>query len=514
MNNKLVSIIDVGSSSIKMTIYEIKKNEYNILEELRHPVRIGKDSFYNGKITRNTINESIHILKKFKKLCSEYNVQEIKAFASTAIRESTNNDVFLDNIFTSTGLDVQILTLSKESEYIYNAFYDIPINLGKNEKYWAIIKIGTADVEIIIVEDDCIIYSRSMPLGVLKIKQIFIKEFFSEENFDNFLEVMIKHELQNLKNQMPNVQISKVFGVGFDIDELVNTLKKEIDNEQKITNKTIGKLCTKMQSLSEEEIYHKFKIPYDLSETFFPAVLIFNKIINFLKCEDICIPKITLRDGIFKSLYYYPHQNSKLYFEKLEKQLKSNAIIFGKSLNFDEKHALKVMDLSIKIFDQTKDIHNLGKTERYYLIVSALLHDIGAALSYRSHHKHSLYIIKAHDFYSFNEDEVNIIANIARYHRKSAPRKSHPLFMELSRKARVTVLKLASILRIADSLDNTHLQLIKDIKLIKDENEIIIEAAVEKQFFSEVYSFKYKKQLFEDFFGININLRIIEKNEK
>ena len=220
---------------------------------------------------------------------------------------------------------------------------------------------------------------------------------------------------------------------------------------------------------------------------------------------------ISLKDGIIKSLFFV--QNKKKYFSKLEMQLYANAISLGRSLNFDEKHAIKVMEIATKIFDQTKDIHYLGNIEKCYLIIASILHDIGSALSYRSHHKHSLYIIKAQEFFSFNKNEINIIANIARYHRKSGPRKSHPDYMILSHKDKMIVMKLASRLRIADSLDNTHLQIIKDIELSREDNKIIINAIVKDQFFSEIYSFKYKKELFEEFFGLKVILKIKGKHE-
>ena len=98
MKKENIAAIDIGSSSIRMTICEVTKNEYDVLEKLRRPVRLGKDCFYNGKISRQIINECVLILKKYKKLCEEYKVTKIYAAATTAVREAGNVDVFLDNI--------------------------------------------------------------------------------------------------------------------------------------------------------------------------------------------------------------------------------------------------------------------------------------------------------------------------------------------------------------------------------------------------------------------------------
>ncbi len=510
MKKENIAAIDIGSSSIRMTICEVTKNEYDVLEKLRRPVRLGKDCFYNGKISRQIINECVLILKKYKKLCEEYKVTKIYAAATTAVREAGNVDVFLDNIRTLTNIDIEILSPSKESEYIYLALSNriSQINDNNKKEYWGIVKIGTGNVQITLLDDQCIIFTRSLPLGIMKIKQIFIKEFNREENFHNFLRVMIEHELQNLKRNIPLIKINKLYVIGFEIEALSKILTKKENDLSQISKNALQNLCLKIQNYTEEEITHKLKIPYELSETFYPASIIFLKIVNFFKCENIYIPRVSLRDGIIRSKFFI--SNKKKYFQKLEIQLIANAINLGRSLNFDEKHAIKVMDIAIKIFSQTKDIHYLDNIERCYLIVASILHDIGSTLSYRSHHKHSLYIIKAQDFFSFDKNEINIIANIARYHRKSGPKNSHPDYISLSHKDRMIVMKLASILRIADSLDNTHLQLIKDIELSKNDNKIIIYATVKEQFFSEVYSFNYKKKLFEDFFGLDVILKIKE----
>ena len=151
MDKEIVSIIDVGTSSIKMSIYQIMNNKYSILEELRHPIRLGKDSFYDGMIDRSTIDESIVILKKFKKLCKEYNVSKIRIIATTAVREASNVDIFLDNIRIMTDLDTEIITPNKETEYIHNSLLNtVELKEYNKNKYRSIVKIGTGTVEVAI----------------------------------------------------------------------------------------------------------------------------------------------------------------------------------------------------------------------------------------------------------------------------------------------------------------------------------------------------------------------------
>lgn len=505
---ELCAVIDIGSSSIRLSIYQLHEDDYEVIEELRQPVKLGKDSFYLGKISRHTINETIFVLKNYKKLCEEYRIDQFKAVATTAVREASNVDIFLDNVYTYTGIEVEILSPLKESEHIYKALLnEIAITKSRRKEYWSIIEIGTGNVEITILEKACVVYSRSLPLGILRLRQIFLKEFNREENFNNFLRVMIEHELQNVKRNIPHVKLEKIYGIGFEVNELPKILNEDTSSSYQISRDKLKALCREIREYTADDIFHEYNIQYSTAESFFQACLIFSKIIEFFNCDAIFTPKISLSDGVVKRLYYSDKTKFK---SKVESQIKAQFVNFGTSLNFDKKHALKVTELSLKIFDNTKDMHHLGNRERLYLIGAAILHDIGASISHRAHHKHSLYIIKAQEFFYFSHNDINIIANIARYHRRSPPKKTHQEFYDLNRHDRMIVMKLAAILRIADSLDNTHLQLVKDIEIKKRDTKVRIFADVNGQFYTEQYSLKYKKRLFEDFFGVSVKLHIKE----
>lgn len=516
-----MAAIDIGSSAIRMTIVEIANDNIEILEELRQPVRLGKDSFNKGKILRPTIDESIQILKKYKSLCDQYKVKNIKAVATTAVRESSNFDIFLDNILTNTNINVDLLSSQKETELIYKAISEKikSIKDFKKESYHSIIEIGSGSVEISILKDMFIIFSRTLPLGTLKMKQIFAKATNIEENFLNYLKIMVEHELRNLKREVPVSNVEFFYGISSELEYmflLINKNESETkdykDNKIKyIEIKKLEALCNKIQNYSEEELIHKLNVSYDMAETFYPSGMMFLKIANFLNCDKIYLPDVSLRDGL---IYDFITKKDKDFFNHLERQLEINAINIGRSFNFDENHALKVRDIALKLFEKTKFIHQLGKIEKCYLMVASLLHDIGSVISTSSHHKHSLYIIKNKNFFYFNENQTKIIANIARYHRRSMPKPTHEDYMALSTKDRMIVMKLAAILRIADSLDNTHLQLVSDVDFVKEDEEFYIFLYVKDQIFAELYSFKYKKDLFEMFFGIKLKLKIKKIKEE
>lgn len=506
-SSKCVAAIDIGSRSIRMTIAQINGSDLEILDELQQAVRLGKDSFYKGKISRTTIDEAIAILNRFKKICTEYRVTRIRAVTTTAVREASNVDIFVDNIRTFTGLELEILTPSKESEYIYRT-----LSRGFKEKECsneqnAIIEVGSGSVEVTVFNKDFIIFSTSLPLGALKLQQTFSRAQNSVENFRTYLKSIIEHELRNLKRTFNIGKIKSIYGIGSELEILKGLINSESGKEgASIELAQFKEIYNKTKTYSDEEIIHKLKVPHDLGETFYPALLIFLSITDLLHAERVFIPRVSLKRCIIADMM--GSLNNRNFFNKLQKQLKQNAIELGERFSFDRKHAEKVMELSLKIFDLTRDIHRMGNMEKCYLVLASMLHDIGLAISNSSHHKHSQYIIKAQEFFYFNSNQKNIIANIARYHRRSSPKSTHPDYVALCHQDRMTVMKLASILRLGESLDNSHLQLVRDLKVDIHGNRVTITAMAEDEIFAETNSFKSKKELFVEFFGYTLKLKV------
>ena len=168
----------------------------------------------------------------------------------------------------------------------------------------------------------------------------------------------------------------------------------------------------------------------------------------------------------------------------------------GRRCNFDEKHALQVAKLSLTLFDQLKPLHKLGAEERELLEYAALLHDIGWHIGHSGHHKHSLYLIKNGDLEGFSMRELEIIANTARYHRKSMPKKSHPDYVALDEASRELVWKLSGIIRIADALDRGHYGNVQALRTILRERSlsILIETTADAEL--ELWAARLKGDMF------------------
>ena len=186
------------------------------------------------------------------------------------------------------------------------------------------------------------------------------------------------------------------------------------------------------------------------------------------------------------------------------REVVAGAVALGRRFHFEEPHALQVARLSERLLDALADHYDLDARDREILAAAAILHDIGQRIAYKRHHKHSYYLISESDLPGLDLDEVELVANVARYHRRADPSTKHPPFESLSEEDRDRVTRLSAILRVADALDREHVQSVHDIAIGIDGRRMEIELEGEGDFELERWALDRKKGLFEETFGLEI----------
>ena len=170
----------------------------------------------------------------------------------------------------------------------------------------------------------------------------------------------------------------------------------------------------------------------------------------------------SLREGILLD-YIHGHPRSLARAEAYPDVRRRSVVALGERCAYDDAHARRTAELATSLFDQTKALHGLGDAERALLEYASLLHDIGRHISYPGHHKHSYYLIKNGDLMGFGPLEIEVVANVARYHRRGHPRRKHSGYGTLPKGRRRAVRVLAGFLRVADALDRSHRQVVRSI---------------------------------------------------
>ena len=199
--------------------------------------------------------------------------------------------------------------------------------------------------------------------------------------------------------------------------------------------------------------------------------------------------------------------------DRREREVLTSAVTVGRKYHFDEAHARHIAMLATSLFDQLKSLHGLSAEDRKILHAAALLHDVGQFVSYKGHHKHSLYLISNSELPTFSQREMQMVANVARYHRKAHPAGHHVSFTTLSEAERERVTRLAAILRVGDSLDREHTQRVTGVTAKLTDTEVVLWLDGTAGVLLESWTLKQKANLFSKLFDRTISLRFLGEEQ-
>jgi exopolyphosphatase/guanosine-5'-triphosphate,3'-diphosphate pyrophosphatase len=255
-----------------------------------------------------------------------------------------------------------------------------------------------------------------------------------------------------------------------------------------------------LSRLSYQERVTQLHLREDRADVILPAATVYLHLATLAKATEIRVPGVGVKEGILLDLVddLISHASHEV---RQEQMLTKAAISLGRRFMFDEAHGLQVARLALSLFDQLPELHGLGGGDRRLLLAAAILHDIGAFISRKGHHKHSLYLLSRSELPGLSPNEMLMVANAARYHRKSLPAGRHTEFMRLSEKDQDRTTRLAALLRTADALDRGHLQHVDGVEAERDGDTVTLSLAGEGDFLLERWALARKKNLFEKTFG-------------
>jgi exopolyphosphatase/guanosine-5'-triphosphate,3'-diphosphate pyrophosphatase len=505
-----LGILDIGTNSIHLVLVEIGKDlSVQVIDRAKETTRLGDTSFQDGYLSETAIHRGLSAVRRFKKLADIHNVAKVKAVATSAVREAVNGGDFLEMIEKETGIGVDVITGEEEARLIYLAVKHC-IPLAKRPV--VIMDIGGGSVELIIADETAVRHCWSLKLGTLRLKGDFLKNDPPSKKELQRMDDHIRGELEPVVKKLKSLNVKTLVGTSGTIMNLVamaNWIDQdgpiEILNNFRVKTRTLRELHRTLAKADRKERQRIKGIDPTRVDIILPGSAVVNAVLEETEIEEVVLCDEAIREGV---VYDCLERNrSKIEMENQIPDMRLRSVMqLAKNCDFEEDHARHVAELSTAIFDQTKSLHDLGPCERELLRYAALLHDVGYHINYKRHHKHSYYLIKNGDLNGFEEREIEIVANVARYHCKSAPRKTHENWRRLSGDDRRIVRILAAILRIADGLDRSHFSVVKQIQCRLNGKGVAIEVTPSSDPELEIWGANKKKELFEEIFGRTVAL--------
>ncbi|MFH0754635.1 MAG: HD domain-containing protein [Candidatus Omnitrophota bacterium] len=504
-------VIDIGSNSIKLLIGERVEGDIMILESLKNVVPIGRSTFLKGQISQEPINLTISTLEKYKSILQGYNITQIFVIATTAVREASNRHIFVDTVRRKTGLEIEVLNVGDIVYYIDTYItHKLKDTYPVHNKNLLIAEMGAGSLDISLLKKGFTLTNMGLALGALRFKQILSRVEGSREELAEAVQEYIGNEFAYFRRRLPRVHVDDIFL----IDENQEYLKAILPNKKISTNffqftlTDVEHIIAELSSRAPEEIAATYNLPLENADTLLPYMVILKMFFSLTESQHVYILETSLAEAILA--------NKVLGLELSKRYNKSNQLVsvahgICEQYNVNIEHAKHVAHLSKILFEGLSNQLGLDESELLYLVLAAYLHDIGKFISNRSHHKHSEYIISSLNLFRLTDEEIKIIACVARYHRRGDPSKSHLLYNSLSEEKQIVVQKLASIVRIANALDHAHLQKVKLLKVVSaGVADVLVEVGTKDNFLLEKTDFNEKKELFERITGSQLKLSINE----
>ncbi len=512
---RLVAVIDIGASSLRMQLAEISQNsEIRKLESFSQAVSVGKDSFIKGYIEKSTIEDCVRVMEIYRAKLNEYGVVDpdsIRVIATSGVREASNRLAFIDRIFVATGFEIEPFD---EAELHRVTYLGILPFFNRQEKYFSgqsiVFEAGGGTAELLFLNRTDVLYSRTYRLGSLRLRKTL--ELFDAPlvKARSLMENQILQTIEEFRVNARNPNPASFIAMGGEVRFAANEInQKQVgDDLVEVKLKALEDFTTEILGQSPDRLASKYHMSLPDANSLGPGLLTQLLFARELNVKKFLVANVNMRDGLIQEM-----AEGRRWSDSIRDQIVRSAIRLGKKYKFNEDHASHVSKLACSMFDQLRPLHKLPDRYRGILQLASLLHEIGYFINSKAKHKHSMYLILNSDFFGIGNKDLQLIAQVARYYRGAAPQPRHDGYSQLRRQQRVAVSKLAAMLRIAKALDVGKNQKIKQVTCVERGSRLELSALDVTDISMEQLELRQVGELFNDIFGKEVLLETVDERQ-
>lgn len=500
--NKLIAAIEIGMTELKFIICEINDlAEITILENLSMFSDVEKDIYIEQKITVNTIQHICKIINGFVNIMKDYDVKEYRAVATSGVREACNREYVIEQIKSKTGICIEVINSSEERFLIYKDIYDtIPGLINLYEEGTIIVNIDSIGMNISAYNKSSLKFTEYIDISPIKLNESLCGIEHYTLNYQKIIEEYINSKIYFLKNIITEMHVKNYIVLGDEAYIIKKLSNHKLINEGFITKKEILTLNNLIENMTIEQIIERYEFPRKKVESLILSIITLTTVFNMTNAKGMLVPIVLLPKGIICDMV-----DEKVYTirrEFLLRETLDTSKYIANKFKLDEAHVKYVEHMAIHIFDNTKLLHKLKDRERLYLQIATILYEIGRYIDLYSSEKHCSDIIKSLSIIGFSDDEMSLIACVAKYQSNKIPSFLDEEYFSLNYENRIIVSKLCSILKLANSLDISCKQKINKCDVSFDNKYLYFKCKAARDIRLEQCSFESNTIFFEEVMGI------------
>lgn len=490
-------------------------HSFAVVTREKEVARLGHETLRTGRISRPAIERATACIQRYKTIAETHQAERIVAVATASVREAHNAAQFINEVEKQTGLRVEILSGVEEARLIgLAASQGCSLKGATNIN----IDIGGGSTEISLFRNGTPLSLLSLKLGAVGLTERYLHSDPPKPKALAKLKTEIhaaferpRRELREAHWQEASGTSGTILAIGAALREIASNNGKPQAVQPPETDIPLSHLAAfnaKLARLDSSGRRNFAGLTAQRSEIIVAGSQILEEAMRALGINVIRTCDWALREGvIIDSLREWEDESRPPAPDFAHQKLRGVHAV-GRRFGYEETHARQVAKLAEKIFESVAASEHLSRHHLTLLLAGALLHDIGYHIAHDAHQKHALYLITNSELTGFSEPERAVIANIARYHRGSAPKKRHPEYQALNVPDREIVCKLGGIVRLADALDRSHDSRVYDLKCHHKSGSLHIELLSNADCENELLEVERKRQMFEQAFRLTLSFSV------
>ena len=506
--------IDIGSNSVRLLVAEaLRGGTYRILDEEREPTRLGRSASVEGRLDDESMDRTVAALRTFKEIATGYQVTRLRTIATCAVREARNGPEFCRRVREEVGLEVEVISGEREARLAFTSVQHAFDLSGRNT---IVADIGGGSTEIVFATGNLIESIFSTPLGAVRLTEQFALGDCCDapeaarglERLDDEIAAVLKK-----RTTKPLFAPHLLVGCGgtfTTLAELVMATRRESNGPvagYTVSHAEVRHLLDRLRKMPLRARRSMPGMTPDRADIIVAGLSIVDALLKRFHVNTLAIHTRGVRDGLLREMI----EEAAVGSGGDDPAFRDAAIErLAAACSGEVEHGRTVAALAGRIFEQLATPLDLPVGDRLLLECAARLQDVGYVINYDQHHKHSYHLIRNSRLPGLRPHDLELIANVARYHRGALPKKKHENLSRLAANDQQRVQRLAAILRIAGGLDRSRSQQVRDVLASVDDGRAVLEVVADQEPQVDIWGAERRTDLFEKVFGMKVDVRWAE----
>ena len=505
-----LAAIDIGSNSVRLLVAEaLRGGTYRILDEEREPTRLGRSVSEKGQLDDESMERTITALRTFKQIAAGYQASSLRTIATCAVREARNGPEFCRRVREQVGLEVEVISGDREARLAFSSVQNAFDLSGKNV---IVADIGGGSTEVVFATGNLIESIFSTPLGAVRLTEQFaLGEGAVAETFQRDISRMEEEIALCLKKRTTRPLFAPHFLVGCGgtfttLAELMMAAKKEFDIPvagYKVSHAEVRHLLDRLLKMPLRSRRSMAGMTPDRADIILAGLSIIDALMKRFRVNTLMIHTRGVRDGLVREMI------DEAVGTTVDDPANRDAAIerLAAACSGELEHGRTVSLLAGRIFEQLAAPLELVAGDRLLLECAARLQDVGYVINYDQHHKHSYHLIRNSRLPGIRAHDLELIANVARYHRGAHPKRKHENLARLSPEDQSRVQRMAAILRLAGGLDRSRSQQVRDVRVKLENDRVFVDVIADQEPLVDIWGAERRTDLFEKVFDLPVTIQ-------